>query len=136
MHVYFGIESLSLTAPQRQTLVAALRALGKQADPQPCRINHWRPRLDNLAAIFEAEFAASEIAADAFRQYIAAVFGVPVAQVTAATASTQYGPVVTLRYNSIDRLRAILFGGVGASWETSRQAALAYLAANTVEWEG
>lgn len=53
---YFGIENIALTAPQKATLVAALRSLGPSDDPQPAELMHSRTRLDNDAVIFRARF--------------------------------------------------------------------------------
>lgn len=103
-------------------------------DPQPARVNHWRIRTDGLAVIYEAWFEDAEITARAFAGYVAGVFGVDPALVTDTTASSQYGPVVTLRYGGLDRLRGIMFGGVGTTWQQSRDQCAAYLAANAAAW--
>lgn len=134
VHVYFGIEVISLTAPQRATLVTALRALGKQADAQPCRINHMRARLDNDAAIFEAEFDESELTVAAFKNYLGTVFGIDPATITHTTSTNVYGVLVTLARAGTDRLRVLLFGGASPTWAQSRAAAVAYLAANAAAW--
>lgn len=60
-HVYFGIENLNLNATQKAQLVTALKALGPAAHPRPCMLNHWRPRLDGDAVIFEALFDETKI---------------------------------------------------------------------------
>lgn len=132
---YIGIENISLTNPQRAAIVAALRALGKQSDPQPSHINHWRPRLDGDAAIFESEFDDSELTVAKFKAYIANAAGVAVGVITSSNATVAAGLVVTLSVSGTARLRALLFGGAGATWAQSHDAVLAYLAANAVDWE-
>jgi hypothetical protein len=134
-HLYIGIEALSLTAAQRNTLVSHLRSLGPQSGPMPAKITHWRPRLDNLAAIFEAEFDADTVTPLAIRNRLAQIYGVAQSNITYATQQTAYGPVVTYRAANQDRLRLIAFGGVDATWAESHAAVTAYLAANRADWE-
>ena len=139
-HGYIGIESLSLTGPQKATLVAALAALGPAADSSPARLNHRRTRLDGDAAIFEAAFGDTDLTVANLRQYLANVFGVAVAQVTAATTQQTFSvlptPIVTLTYQATARLRVALFGGTAATRQQSRDECAAYLAANAAAWEG
>ena len=134
-HLFIGIEVLSMTAPQKATLVAALRALGPQADPQPARLNHSRTRLDGNAAMFEAAFGDNEVTIDAVKQYLANAFGVDPATITHVVAQTAYGPLVTLARAGVDRLRLIQFGGVSPIWAESGEACRAYLIANAAAWE-
>jgi hypothetical protein len=92
-------------------------------------------RPDNQAAIIEARWQDAHITDASIRAYLANAFGVAPATVTSAASSNAYGRVLTLTYNAIQRVRFLLFGGVGATWEQSRQAVLAYLAANSAQWE-
>lgn len=139
-HLYIGLENIALTAPQRQTLAAALGALGPVNDPQPARRNHRRVRSDGAAIIFEAAFADDDLTVAKLRGYLANVFGVPVAQISATTAQQTFGvlpsPVVTLSYQATARLRIALFGGTSATWTQSRVECAAYLAANAAAWGG
>lgn len=134
IHCFIGIENLTLTAPQRATLVTALRGLGKQADPSPAKINHWRVRTDNDAAIFEAEFDDGELSISAFKNYLGTVFGIDPATITHTTSTNVYGLLVTLARTGTDRLRVLLFGGAGTTLAASRAAVRAYLAANAAAW--
>jgi hypothetical protein len=134
-HQYVGIEVLSMTAGQRQTLIDALRALVPERDEQPAWRVHLRTRLDSQAAIVEARWQDMNITDASIRLYLAQAFGVAEGTVTSAATTNAFGRVLTLTYSAIQRVRFILFGGVGVSWEESRQATLAYLAANGVQWE-
>jgi hypothetical protein len=138
IHVYAGMENIALTGPQKATLVAALAALGPSSDPQPSHLNHRRVRLDGDAVIFEAAFGDDDLTVTSLRQYVANVFGVPVAQVTASTTNQTFAsipsPIVTLTYQAVARLRVALFGGTGATWPESAIEVRAYLAANAAAW--
>lgn len=134
-HGYIGFENIALTAQQKQTFVAGLQALGPSHADNGAYLNHMRVRLDNDAAIFEALFDEDQLTVLAWRQRLADIFGVAVANITASTQQTQYGPVVTFVYQSTNRLRGLLFGGVGTDWQESNAACRAYLAANSAAWE-
>ena len=138
-HGYFGIENLNLNDSQRDTLVAALRALGPASHPQPACLCHWRTRLDGQAAIFEALFDEDHLAVDAFRQRLGTIFGVSwvtigydVSQQTFATLPT---PIVVFSRLGVDYLRVALFGGVGAEWMASGDECRAYLKLYAAQWE-
>lgn len=135
---YFGIENIALTAPQKATLVSALRALGPSDDPQPAELMHWRVRLDSDAVIFRARFQDGALTVANLRQFLATTFGVPVAQVSAATTQQTFAvrpsPIVTLSYQATPRLRVALFGGTTATTAESNSEVLAYLAANAAAW--
>jgi len=134
-HAYIGIEVLNMTAGQRQTLIDALRALMPERDEQPAWRVHLRVRRDNQAAIVEARWQDAHITDASIRRYLAQAFGVAENTVTSAAATNAFGRVLTLTHSAVQRVRFLLFGGVGATWEQSRQAVLAYLAANRVQWE-
>ena len=134
-HIYLGIEILSMTAGQRQTLIDALRALLPERDEQPAWRVHLRIRLDNQAAIVEARWQDAHVIDASIRRYLAQAFGVTEGTVTSAVTTNAFGRVLTLTHSAVQRARFILFGGVGAIWEQSRQATLAYLAANLAQWE-
>lgn len=131
---YFAVENLTLTAPQQQTLVDALKQLGPD-HPNPAYRNHWRVRLDNAAVIFEAQFEDDNFTAAALRQRLATIFGVPVAQVTSTTSNPAVGTLLTLSYQATPRLRCLIFGGASATYDDSKAAAQAYLATNAAAWE-
>ena len=134
-HQYIGIEILSMTDAQRQTLIDAIRALLPERDEQPAWRVHHRMRLDSQAAIIEARWQDAHITNASIRAYLANAFGVAPATVTSVASSNAYGRVLALAYNAVQRVRFLLFGGVGASWEQSRLATLAYLAAFIAQWE-
>jgi hypothetical protein len=140
-HGYFGIEALSMTGAQKTTLLTALRALGpaRSETDWPPYLMQFRARLDNNAALFEARFNDANLTVAALKQFLADAFGVPVANITnvntSATFAVRPSPLVTLRYTGTDRLRVVLFAGVGAAWAESREECAAYLAANRAAWE-
>ena len=134
-HQYIGIEILSMTTGQRQTLIDAIRALLPERDEQPAWRVHHRMRLDNQAAIIEARWQDVDVTNGKCIQYLANAFGVAPATVTSAATTNAYGRILTLTYNAVQRVRFLIFGGVGATCEQSRQAVLAYLAANIAQWE-
>ena len=134
-HQYVGVEILNMTAGQRDTLVAAIRALLPERDEQPCWRVHSRKRIDNQAAIIEARWRDADVGDGGFIRYLANAFGVAAGTITSATSSNAFGRVLTLTHSGQQRVRFILFGGVGAAWQQSRAAVLAYLAANLAQWE-
>ena len=133
-HIYLAIENVGLTDAQRDTFIDALKQLGPKSHPQPSHLCHWRIRLDNQAAIFEALFNEDNLTVDAFRNRLATIFDVEPDTITDTVQQTQYGPLVTFA-RSGDRLRFLLFGGANATWMESGDACRAYLAANISEWE-
>jgi hypothetical protein len=132
--LYFGIENLALTNAQRNTLVAGLQQLGANGDSQPCNRNHWRIRLDNQAAIFEALFDDSQLTIAALKSRLATIFGIAANDISHATSTTGIGFLVTLSYQSVARLRVLLFGGASATHAESHAAVLNYLATNAAAW--
>ena len=140
-HVYLGMLNVALTSTQKVQLVSVLNTLGPSSDPQPCHLNHRRIRLDNDAIIYEALFDADTISITSVKNYLAAIFGVPAANVTSSVAyqtfSTIPTAVVTFTYNSTARLRIAFFGkgsGDWPTWQQSREETRAYLASNAAAW--
>lgn len=141
--LYFGIENLALTNPQRNTLVSQLQALGRrQSSLFPNERMQLRTRLDNQAAIFEAVFDEADLTATAIRNRLATIFGVAANTITFSTTTVQLAgratTLLTFTRGGTDYLRMVAFGYNGGgwpSWELSRQAAEAYLIANAAEWE-
>lgn len=139
IHLYFGIENLNLTAPQKATLVAELQGLGQANNgAAPNLRNHWRVRLDNDAVIFEALFDESHLAIPAIKARLATIFGVAVGTISHSTSqNATYGLIVTFTHSAQAKLRMVAFGHNGTAWGTtaqSRAAAQAYLAANAAAW--
>jgi len=124
-----------MTVGQRQTLIDALRALVPERDEQPAWRIHLRLRLDSQATIVEARWQDAHITDASIRRYLAQAFGVAEGTVTSAATTNAFGRVLTLTHSAVQRVRFLLFGGIGATWEQSRQAVLAYLAANLAQWE-
>ena len=131
---YYGIENLGLNATQKQDLIDGLKQLGSNQSPYPNYRNHWRPRLDNDAIIFEGKFNDSDWTVESVKNKLANLFGVDPATIDDSLQSTQYGPVVTYSRNG-DKLRMIAFGGLLASWLESWEKVSAYLINNLEEWE-
>ena len=132
---YYGIEALDLTAQQRQTLVQALQALGRSnGHAQPAWRNHWRVRLDALAVIFEGDFDDESWTVDSIKTRLANLFDVDADSIGAQVQQTAYGPLATFTRGPAT-VRLVAFGGLLATWQESRAAALAYLAANREAWE-
>lgn len=139
VELYFGLENLALTAPQKQTLVAALQTLGQRNGGLPHERNHWRVRPDNDAMIFQAVWDDSNLTALQMRTWLASIFGVALNQVTSNLTTPNFSgqrqsQLLTFTYQSVARLRSVAFGGVSATREQSRLEALAYLAANAEDW--
>ena len=138
-HFYLGIENLGLNAEQRQTLIAELRALGPEIDPQPARLCHWRTRLDGEAAIFEALFNEDNLTVAKFKQRLGSIFGIDPETMNHSTQQLEFAGIgstmVTFSRSGIDYLRFVLFGGVGESWANSGNECRGYLAVNKDEWE-
>lgn len=134
---YFYIEDLGLTTDQRQTIIDTLKAWGVMNDcPYPNLRNHWAVRPDGLAMIFEAAFDDTKLTATWMQSYLATLFGVKVDKITYTTASTIYGPAVTYKYLTVNKLRLGIFGGVYATWAVSHEAVLLYLSDYRDLWQG
>lgn len=142
VHVYFGIENLTLNDEQRALLVEALRALGPGAHPSPACLCHWRTRLDGQAAIFEALFNEDAISIDAFKKHIGSIFGISWVTIGHSINSQTFDvlptAVVTLSRTGTDYLRMAVFGYDGGdwpAWEQSGGECRAYLALYRDLWE-
>lgn len=138
-HGYFGIQDLNLTSQQRQTLLAELMTLGPAEDPQPAMLVHWRTNLDNTAAIFEAAFNEDNLTIAKFKQRLATIFGVDVADIDHTVTNQSFSPglttpIVTISYQAENKIRVALFAGVGANWEESRTETQAFILANAADW--
>ena len=132
---YYGVEAINLSAQQRQTLVHGLKQLGRSDDhAQPAWRNHWRIRLDNLAVIFEGDFADESWTVESIKNRLANLFNVDADSIDAQVQQTAYGPLATFTRGPAT-VRLVAFGGLLATWQESRAAALAYLAANREAWE-
>lgn len=139
-HSYIGIENLGLNQSQRQTLIAELKTLGPTSDPQPARLNHWRMRLDNEAAIFEALFNEDNLTIQKFKERLANLYGVDPDDITHQASNQSFAggttTVIDFTYNKAKRLQFALFGGQGCEWMESGDECRGYLAQYRDEWEG
>lgn len=139
VHVYFGIENLNLTNTQRNQLVAAIQALGANNNSvQPAERCHWRIRLDNDAAIFEALFDEDTITINSIKQFLANIFNVSAGTISHATQQTAYGLLATFTRNATDYIRMISFGynGGWSTWQESNAKVRDYLSDNALAWDG
>jgi hypothetical protein len=139
-HGYFGIEDLNLTANQRAILIDVLRNMGPRNDPQPAYNNHWRTRLDNQAAIFEAAFNEANLTIPRFKEILGNIFNVNPAAIMHTTTNRSYSPggntpIVVFSFATEDKIRVALFGGVGATWQGCRREVLGYIKANLEQWQ-
>ena len=115
-HGYLAIENVGLNDSQRDTLINVLRNIGQANDgPLPNLRNHWRVRLDNEAAIFEALFDEDQLTVTQFKVWLGYIFGVDPETISHTLQQTQYGPLATFsRPAETDRLRFLLFGDISA----------------------
>lgn len=134
MQIYIGIESLSMTAQQRQTFLTLIQNIVPLDSEMPSHRNHWVIRPDNLAAIFEANFPDVDISQNAFVIRLANAFGVNPSQVSIGGQTVTYGRLFTLTFQAIDRVRVLFFGGLSPNWQESRAQALRYLSDNSGVW--
>lgn len=141
-HGYFGLEDLNLTAPQRQTLRDAIRqffADNQVPTGQPAQILQIRMSLNGRKVIFEALFDEQFLTVDRFKTFLANTFGVAVGQIANVNSTLDLGgkdsPLITFSRSGTNYIRVVLFGGVGASYEESRVACLAYLNSARAEWD-
>ena len=131
---------MGLTNSQRALLVTELQALGiSPNDASPARRNHWRIRLDNDAAIFEAIYDADNITVAKFKSFLANIFSVGVGDIgnvnTTFTWDARVSNIITLDLLGVNKLRVSVFGGLSATREQSRIEALAFIAVNINEWQ-
>jgi hypothetical protein len=136
VNLYFYLENVALTVNQRDNLISQVKTWGKRdQDPNPKNRNHWRVKPDSQAVIFEAWIDEARLTVLNLRQWLADLYGVELSDITASTASTAFGQVVSITYNTFLRLRVGVFGGVAAEYAASQAAARAYLNANAAVWE-
>lgn len=134
---YFYIEDVGLTAQQRQTLINTFKAWGMRNDSVfPHERNHWRIRQDQKAVIFEAVFDADNLTILWVRTKLAEIFSVPVGDITNSQTSTEYGPLWTFKYQTVNKLRLGIFGGLSATWPESQAATSHFLLDNAAQWNG
>lgn len=143
-NVYFAIENLGLTDPQRDQLWQAMQGLGVFNNSSlPNQRNHWRIRLDGQAAIHEAVFDEDKISIAAIKTWLANTFGVGVETIDHAvlnwdfSGNLQMTSIVTFSHNATDYIRMAIMGytsGNWPTWEQSRVETVAYIKANDAEW--
>jgi hypothetical protein len=139
-HGYVGFQDLNLTSAQRQTLWDAFRSLPPAlVTDQPKHLNQFRISLDNTKAICELLFDDDAITIAGIRQRLANLFGVQAGNIGVDQQSIELGwshsPVWTFIYGGTAYLRVVVFGGIGADWLQSRDAALDYVRRNLEEWQ-
>lgn len=136
---YIGIEVLGLTGPQKKVLADELEALGPVNHFQPAYLCHWRTRLDNDAAIYEAQFHIGNLTIAKTKQRLGTIFGVDPATIDHAVTNTDFAgfitQVITFSRGGVDRLRFALFGGSGSDYNDSHSEVLGYLFANLDQWQ-
>lgn len=137
---YVGAERLNLTNPQAQTLLGGFEQLGTSPnDNQPSARIHWRRSLDNSKVIFIAKFNTANLSEDSVKNRLATIFSVDAEDIDAVNNPQIFdslsSPVFTFSYLASARFRVVLFGDLGASFLQSNLEALAYMAANSAEWE-
>lgn len=136
---YFGIENLNLTNPQRALLVNDLERLGPDVHPQPAYLCHWRYRLDNDAAIYEALFDFDQLTIARTKARLGTIFGVSPATIASNLTNVSFAglttTVITFSRAGTDYLRMALFGGTGSDYNDSHEEVLGYLFANLDQWE-
>lgn len=100
---------------RREAYDATRRNVGLHNDPQPNRNTHGRPSLNNAKFIFEGILTDDEIDFDNYAEMLAAELGLPV--------------------QPIKNIMKLIYFAPDEEWESSRQTCIAYLIANSVEWE-
>ena len=136
---YFGIENLSLTNPQKAVLVGELERLGPDHHPQPAYLCHYRYRLDNDAAIYEALFDFDNLTIAKTKQRLGAIFGISPVTIGHSVTETAFADfqttIVTFSRAGTDYIRMALFGGSGCDYMCSHAEVLGYLFSNPDQWQ-
>jgi len=136
--MYLGAENIALNQAQRDAFRERLRIIGPAEHPQPSELMHWRTRLDGEAVIMRAQFQDADMTMAGLRRLLADTLGIPVAQVTSATAAVTYrtipSAIVTMTVAGIDQMRFIQFAGSRSTVDQSNIEVLAYLQLNAVAW--
>lgn len=139
-HGYLLIENLGLNNNQRTTLINEIRQLGPRVHPSPACLNHWRTRLDNQAAIFEALFDTNHLTIQAMKRRLANIFNVLEEDITHTYEEISYSPgnksdKVELYYKGNEKIRFILFGTMTGTYEQSWYEVMGYLKLNEATWQ-
>ena len=127
-HVYVLYEIFPPAVPtqeQRQQIKTALMSMGRQSDPSPALITHAQANLAKTAVILEVTIddpvpPLGDIQTDAY-QRIAAETGFTEQQVRDNSGFTLFKDDATPNRQ--------------VAWQESRLNAVAYLIANSLEWE-
>jgi hypothetical protein len=111
--------------------------------PQTSHINHWRPRRDRQAVLYEAEFIIHDVLPITFLNRVATLLSLPPQFVRTEQRVRRFEAIptefTTFTYGETPLLCTAIFGRAGTFWPTwpaSRVEALAYLRANADAWEG
>jgi hypothetical protein len=139
---YIMFEVINLNQANFDDLCDAFAALPPDNPLIPRDIMRERARLDGLARVFEMKFDSTQVSLDAFKQFMADLFGVPVEDVVDSIHDTlsysgegRETRIWSYEYPAAtERLQVSRFGR-GASWDDSRAEGDAYITANNAAWD-
>lgn len=141
-HVYILLVNLALNNTQRNTLAAAIFALGREENGPCHRRMIRRIRLDNQAMFFRAVFNEDHLTLPSLVNFVANALGVAANTITTNVSTTPLADrntqIVTLGRGGTDYIEFWLLGKSNSTWPTVQQsgdAARAYHAAHRAEWE-
>lgn len=129
---YIGVENVNLTNGQRNTLVAAIAALGQRAMyPFPIRN-------DNQMGIYEADFNRGLLLSFNWKKRLGTIFSLDPTTIDEIETTVAFGSgtstVKAFYYLGTEYIRVYLFGTVSGSWEASKVECRGYLSANAAAW--
>lgn len=138
--LYYMVEIVQLSNPQRNNLYDALSLLGEaNASQFPNQRLQMRQRLDGDARIYEALFDEVDLTPDGFKAFIASAINAPIGNITGSPVDNAYGYTVSYLHSIVERVRFTVFGGssgvLPSTWSSSRAAADSYLIANSASWQ-
>lgn len=138
--MYYMVEIVQLSNPQRANLYEALDLLGEaNASQFPNERLQIRQRLDGDARIYEALFNEANLTANGFKEYLASAINAPAGNISGSPVDNAYGYTISYLHGIVERIRFTVFGGssgvLPSTWASSRDAANAYLIANSASWQ-
>lgn len=125
-HGYISVENLALSAEKFADLLDIVGSQGRLTHWNPSNITHSRV-MSGTETIMEAVFRYGEMREEQCIQWLAAVLIVDSDDVSSAERTVGKNTVWTLSYDGTDYVDLTLFGGFGASWETSGAACRAHI---------
>jgi hypothetical protein len=137
---YLCLERGTIGSGNWAALQTLFEDMGTHDSPIPAHNTNPRPpRLDGDAVIYESKFDTSEVTVEAFVQWLADTFGVPVEDIDHTSSNVSYAPgtdtlVLSFLYNAVVRFVVRRFGAGGSSWEQSRAETIGYLILNAAAW--